>query len=441
MIFLNIISELTKEQIQLENKIYRFLNILNIASHPLKREKKANNGLNLTISFVAESKILKSFLNTEKNQTIEEIMVILGNILKEESGIYFKLIFKVIEENNKLASEILVEFNKIYHEIKEGSINLVMNEKKLSAEWCFNFFLTNILEAADTHALKVEKELHSSPVGKLVVAKAHIYTIDMYSLLEATIKIFVENKLLPVEAFRENKCIFCLTSNGNFKTKEHTLPQSLGNNYSILPRGWSCDECNKYFSTIEEKMLGMMPFALFKVYFTNFTKNGRFPSVKFENVHIFKTRPNKITMKSLVGKKGLPKIIEQTENGIKLKNPPFSKKTDFITIARVLSKAALAGIALEKGRDYVLDHRFNDVRNFALHGTPFEGMICVKNTTIDIINSIHMEYIVDEQFAQFFYFGLIIIISIQSIKDIRASEQIKKDFIVKNYKSTKNTES
>lgn len=43
-------------------------------------------------------------------------------------------------------------------------------------------------------------------------------------------------------------CIFCKRSETSFKSKEHIIPESLGNKEHILPPGVVCDGCNNYFS-------------------------------------------------------------------------------------------------------------------------------------------------------------------------------------------------
>ena len=43
-------------------------------------------------------------------------------------------------------------------------------------------------------------------------------------------------------------CIFCGKETSNSKSVEHIIPQSLGNNTAILPKGIVCDACNNYFA-------------------------------------------------------------------------------------------------------------------------------------------------------------------------------------------------
>lgn len=43
-------------------------------------------------------------------------------------------------------------------------------------------------------------------------------------------------------------CLFCKKNSENSKSKEHIIPESLGNEEYVLPPGWVCDKCNNYFA-------------------------------------------------------------------------------------------------------------------------------------------------------------------------------------------------
>ena len=50
------------------------------------------------------------------------------------------------------------------------------------------------------------------------------------------------------------KCIFC-GSDQHFSSVEHIVPESLGNDFVILGKGWVCDKCNNIFSSFESRAL------------------------------------------------------------------------------------------------------------------------------------------------------------------------------------------
>lgn len=49
------------------------------------------------------------------------------------------------------------------------------------------------------------------------------------------------------------QCLFCKCESDSSRTREHIVPESLGNTKNILPPGFVCDKCNNYFSIKVEK--------------------------------------------------------------------------------------------------------------------------------------------------------------------------------------------
>jgi hypothetical protein len=74
-------------------------------------------------------------------------------------------------------------------------------------------------------------------------------------------------------------CLFC--DNGqSFTTKEHIIPESLGNNDFILEKE-ICDKCQNYLSQIENYVLNRTPIGFWRVLFTIKTKKNKLPQVDF----------------------------------------------------------------------------------------------------------------------------------------------------------------
>ena len=49
------------------------------------------------------------------------------------------------------------------------------------------------------------------------------------------------------------RCVFCKTNSDASISKEHIVPESLGNIDHVLPHGWVCDGCNNYIALKVEK--------------------------------------------------------------------------------------------------------------------------------------------------------------------------------------------
>src|SRR5258707_551446 len=78
-----------------------------------------------------------------------------------------------------------------------------------------------------------------------------------------------------------HKCLFCLQTEVLFTRLEHPIPESLGNDEWVLPRGYVCDRCNQYFgSKVENRVINEPPFVMERLSFVVKSKKGRVPIYK-----------------------------------------------------------------------------------------------------------------------------------------------------------------
>jgi hypothetical protein len=73
-------------------------------------------------------------------------------------------------------------------------------------------------------------------------------------------------------------CIFCKKESSASKSREHIIPESLGNTTHCLPPGVVCDPCNSYFSReIEKPFLGSPAITLLRFRQGIPSKRGKIP--------------------------------------------------------------------------------------------------------------------------------------------------------------------
>jgi hypothetical protein len=84
------------------------------------------------------------------------------------------------------------------------------------------------------------------------------------------------------------RCVFCKTNSSRSKSREHIIPESLGNISHILPPGVVCDSCNNYFSReVEKPFLDSDAVRLLRLEQSIPSKKGKIPSVNgvIEPIH------------------------------------------------------------------------------------------------------------------------------------------------------------
>lgn len=74
------------------------------------------------------------------------------------------------------------------------------------------------------------------------------------------------------------RCLFCKRDSTASRSREHVIPESLGNTTLVLPRGVVCDSCNNYFSReVERPFLESEPMASLRFQEALPSKRGRIP--------------------------------------------------------------------------------------------------------------------------------------------------------------------
>ena len=157
------------------------------------------------------------------------------------------------------------------------------NARELFVDVC-----QNIIFNSDIPAHAFVEGLNRSPQGTDVWKHFHNYCLAVFSVLQRTQEFIHENDFYP-RPVRSNKCIFCKSYSVEFKNVEHVLSESLGNEASILPRGYVCKSCNNELSSVESVFLDNLPMSMLRLQATNVDKDGKFPSAKYDKMHSSKT--------------------------------------------------------------------------------------------------------------------------------------------------------
>lgn len=173
-----------------------------------------------------------------------------------------------------------------------------------------------------------------------------------------------------------NKCIFCLRTEKDkvkFSSEEHIIPESLGNTEYILKPGFVCDECNTYFSRLENKFLSRYIGGIAKV-FSNFkTKKGKFQKLQSATAKVQKKEPNIIEFE-YKGSGRLGEIIE-------------FEPTSFKNVSMVFAKIGLEMVCYQNQK-MVYKEIYNDIRRYVLSkndSQKFVPFVYAEVSSTDII--------------------------------------------------------
>lgn len=147
-------------------------------------------------------------------------------------------------------------------------------------------------------------------------------------------------------------CIFC-DGAGPFTTREHIIPESLGNDDLIIT-GIVCDSCQKYFGKeVEQFVLSKTPFAFWKVFYGIKSKKGVVAPI---DLSLPSKQKGRLPSTHNAGEKGIVFASEEEELAVEIDDPVVIRaildgsKSDFrfvltplilVQIGRFLGKIAI----------------------------------------------------------------------------------------------------
>jgi hypothetical protein len=174
------------------------------------------------------------------------------------------------------------------------------------------------------------------------------------------------------------QCLFC-RAQGDFRTREHIVPESLGNDTDIL-EDVICSTCQNYFGKeIEKAALEKTPIAIWRTFLGIQTKKKHLPSVNLDP-------PAGGAIPALHPASEIGIRFSAHQNGstsMDIRNPLFNDgrfrpdKVEYRMVAtpwhlsilgRFLGKMGLEYVA-SADLDYALSDPFDEMRSFVRHGS------------------------------------------------------------------------
>jgi hypothetical protein len=169
-------------------------------------------------------------------------------------------------------------------------------------------------------------------------------------------------------------CLYCMRTAGPFNSVEHIIPEGLGNEHLILPRGVTCDPCNNGpLSVLDNEILDFMPVAMMRTVRGVPTKAGRPPRARFGNASLTRIGPAEVLFETN-SRKAAKKIPGGMEWHVEGRRMTEAYTTQLV---RWLFKAALACTFIDRGRPVALSPQFDEIRHIIL-GSCFHGYLALR---------------------------------------------------------------
>lgn len=338
--------------------------------------------------------------------------------------------YKIDEEGKK---QIFVAIERV----EKGPFGLNLNNESLSALDFYLIYSQGDFFDEKSKEKKKCSEIQNTPVfNKLMLYQFYDYSIEIYRISKCLYyhvrKLETFSGQPPQPANRiHNKCIYCLSTEGNFSSEEHVYPESLGNNELLLPKGVVCDKCNnEVLSGLDNHLVNHDIFSMLRVMFLPYnTKSCEFPKAVFQNMKIKKVAPRKIVFdvhNSSKSNKGFN--TESVENGVNIKISTVGRiPFDPTELGRALFKISLGVICWHNGIDEALKNKYDLARDFILGKQLFPNFMLMSQSS-QVINQIEGSHVFGNPgtFCKVNIFGVIFLYNLESLPIVMLTEEFKR---------------
>ena len=323
-----------------------------------------------------------------EGEELTRLVVLMHRFLKTSGALYYQEIWNTLQREfaSELSNTVITEINDSIKHLNISAFAISINGDNYSTERIYQ-----IIAEGDYFGDTVEyqtflKALESLPLmPQLFWQQFYAYTVDaveLVSLLFDTILAVEQSEKYSAMYAPElvyERCIYCLSVSGKFTSEEHIFPESLGNDELVLPKGFVCDVCNNQtLSKLDSTLTNFAPIAQLRVIYVSYTKKGKLPIAYIGDTTIKKTRPGHIQFQSQ--SEIVTQIEEQVNGRTKVSFQLTGGKFEPRLIARAFYKIALGLVALEHGKEYACNSKFDRARGFILNGHSFANnlLLCTR---------------------------------------------------------------
>lgn len=375
-------DEPDQRQTRLELLHYTFRNRLRKAKRAFNRIGIGTGGVpNFEISWVKGKDGPLEF-DTPSSRASLEFAVVMSDFILPGHFLVLEDLYTTLAEISSAQEmqDIIVKSKEELNQV-EHALPIISSREGVpkTARDIFIEINQNIVFNNDIAARDFVEKLNGYQTVNTVWKHFHDYCLAVFYSLRSIDSQVLGKGLCP-QSTRKQICIYCKSEDAEFKNVEHTMPEALGNETSILPRGYVCNSCNNELSTVEGRFIETLPISMMRLLTANVNKDGRFPSARYDKIHFERTSPNSMKSRSQGGKATQISHTELADGILKINMPTITSRIDYKACARTLAKMALGSIAIERGRNVALEPRYDSARNFVVRGGSFSNWLFVNKT-------------------------------------------------------------
>jgi len=401
----------------------------------LKRKPYASGSFGLEIKFDPNTVQAQVFSPDEKLTV--QFVVLMRRFLNPSDSIYYQKIWALFLKHfaAELPPESIAEVEARIESLVAGYGDVSAFGINLNAESAYELIAEGeYFGEAEEFRKQLEQVLSVPIMRPILLHRFHSYNEEglalvsrIFDLLRAIEQSETYNALAERLTPKENRCIYCLTTSGDFTTQEHIFADAMGNDEFVLPKGFVCKKCNnEVLSRLDSALIDFPPVALGRVLHVESTR--KLPKAEFGNATIEKTRPHHVLWTAKGDAKVFTEETEHEDGSFEFTfNLEARKGCDATAVGRALYKIALGLLAFDFGHEFVCHDKYNAARAFILSAreTPPNRLLYCKNG-VQEMSRVSAEYNPDLPGTVFIFnlFGAVLVLNLEEQPPLELNEMV-----------------
>lgn len=334
---------------------------------------------------------LKATCSTSDEEGATRFVVAIRPLVNPTSDIEIRKLWEDAKaaEPELFAQIDCLKLEEALRQMRNGNPELCVDGKEVDLQKQYKLIADAGYFIDDPEALAEQKALTSFPLMKSILS-AGFYQFCLKAAsaameLDAIFQVARRTGSLQCyfgNAISSPKCIYCLTESGKFTSEEHIIPESIGQDELVLPKGMVCDACNNgVLAQLDQAFLHFDLIAFLRILCTDQAKSGALPSGRFQNLDFRKKSPRELVFVQKQGKPGLEITKKHPDGSVEFKISFRGKRFDPKSrrlLARSLHKMGLGMVALDQGHEVALSSRYDHARSVVLGQIQYNGSFLMR---------------------------------------------------------------
>jgi hypothetical protein len=297
-----------------------------------------------------------------------------------QSPIELRRVWEALLATDVVGEETRSMVEDAFRDADRLQMRLVVNDSVLTAREVYDAYGEGEYFDSDETARERLDAISVGPLRGMVPLLFHEacerYSALVFVLLEVILDLEREHSLDDIASDGYGQCIYCKTTEGEFRSEEHVIPEAFGVDELVLT-GCVCDACNNRLSRLDQALAEFDAIAMLRTFYVPLTKKGKFPKADLREYDIEKTEPRAIKFMAKGGRPA-PEFQEAEDGTVRWTFTTQSRRPfDPLELARPLFKIALGLVAHDAGPDVALEARYDAARAFIAGDSGFSGYLLV----------------------------------------------------------------